>query len=112
MMTLALASSSRAKLLTIATVALAGIFIVLMFRSLKLVADAWFVGCVFHSDGTKTCQWNVQWVTDPCTLSPTSAPPPNKLGAPSAPLMHAFFMSLAFGCFTPLGSTVVDGPFW
>ena len=94
----------RTQLLVVTTVVLSGVFIGLMFPALKLVADAWYIGCVFHSDGTKTCKWDVEWVTDPCLGPPPPPPPPNTLGAPSATLMHAFFMSLAFGVCTPLGS--------
>jgi hypothetical protein len=98
-------SSWRARLFAVATVALSGVFTVLMFRSLKLVADAWFIGCAFHADGTKTCRWDVIWLPDPCTSSPPPPPPPpNTLGGSNGTLMHALFMSLAFGLLTPLGS--------
>ena len=92
----------RTQLLVGTTVVLSGVFIGLMFPALKLVADAWYIGCVFHSDGTKTCKWDVEWVPDPCSAPPP--PPPTKPGGPSAALMHFVFMSLAFGVFTPLGS--------
>ena len=93
----------RSQLFAIATVALSGVFTVLMFRSLKLVADAWFIGCVFHADGSKTCRWDVVWLPDPC-LPPPPPPPPNTLGGSNGTLMHALFMSLAFGLLTPIGS--------
>lgn len=93
----------RSQLFAIATVALSGVFTVLMFRSLKLVADAWFIGCVFHADGSKTCRWDVAWLPDPC-LPPPPPPPPNTLGGSNGTLMHALFMSLAFGLLTPIGS--------
>ena len=93
----------RSQLFAIATVALSGVFTVLMFRSLKLVADAWFIGCVFHADGSKTCRWDVAWLPDPC-LPPLPPPPPNTLGGSNGTLMHALFMSLAFGLLTPIGS--------
>ena len=93
----------RSQLFAIATVALSGVFTVLMFRSLKLVADAWFIGCVFHADGSKTCRWDVVWLPDPC-LPPPPPPPPNTLGGTNGTLMHALFMSLAFGLLTPIGS--------
>ena len=94
----------RSQLFAIATVALSGVFTVLMFRSLKLVADAWFIGCVFHADGSKTCRWDVVWLPDPCLPPPPPPPPPNTLGGTNGTLMHALFMSLAFGLLTPIGS--------
>ena len=97
-------SSWRARLFAVLTVGLSGVFTVLMFRSLKLVADAWFIGCAFHADGSKTCRWDVLWVPDPCTSPPPPPPPPNTLGGSNGTLMHALFMSIAFGLLTPLGA--------
>ena len=94
---------SRPHLLAGATVVLSGVFLYLMYRSIGLVADAWYIGCVFHADGSKTCKWDVEWVPDPCASTPPP-PPPNTLGAPNATLMHMLYMALAFGVFTPLGS--------
>ena len=97
-------SSWRARLFAVLTVGLSGVLTVLMFRSLKLVADAWFIGCAFHADGSKTCRWDVLWVPDPCTSPPPPPPPPNTLGGSNGTLMHALFMSIAFGLLTPLGA--------
>jgi len=72
-------SSWRARLFAVATVALSGVFTVLMFRSLKLVADAWFIGCAFHADGTKICRF---------TAAHACAPKRAPLGARRARARH------------------------
>ena len=97
-------ASRRTEFLTWLTIALTIAFIAVFYYSLKLVADTWYVGCVFGANGTKTCRFDPAWVPDPCIPTPPPAPGPPKLGGTNATLMHALFMALAFGVLTPLGS--------
>ena len=101
-------TTTRAAVLAVVVIpALACAFMLLMYHALLKVAPTWFIGCTSIGPPDYSCSgahWDVEWVPDPCAGPPPPPHPGDVTSSANPTLMHAFYMSLAFGVFTPLGS--------